>query len=39
MAMPVTLLKWWAFVILSLLLLSYIAISCTPARAHVQVRF
>ncbi|MDP4130688.1 MAG: hypothetical protein Q8939_11035 [Bacteroidota bacterium] len=34
-----TLLTWWAFAILSILLLSYIAISCSPASAHVQLRF
>src|SRR5665213_941630 len=34
-----TLLIAWAFVVFSILLLSYIAISCSPAKAAVQLRF
>ncbi|MHA4809706.1 hypothetical protein ACX0G9_16450 [Flavitalea flava] len=34
-----TLLKWWAFAILSILFFSYIAISFSPASPHAQLRF
>lgn len=35
----VILLRWWAFALIVILLLSYIAITCSPASPHAQLRF